>query len=125
MSDELLLSIWRYLLPVPQPIWRKEISGRTGSISASLSFMQPDHHRVHNFVVRELPKVGKPLPAGLIAQELDMPVERVVVILDDLESHMTFLYRNNQGAVSWAYPVTVERTPHRLTFSSGELLYAA
>jgi hypothetical protein len=38
---------------------------------------------------------------------------------------MTFVCRNAQGAVVWAYPVTVEPTPHRATFSTGEELYAA
>jgi hypothetical protein len=38
---------------------------------------------------------------------------------------MTFVFRNGQGAVVWAYPVTVERTPHHLVFGSGEQVYAA
>ena len=38
---------------------------------------------------------------------------------------MTFLFRNSQGAVTWAYPVTVEPTPHRVAFSTGEEVYAA
>ena len=44
---------------------------------------------------------------------------------DDLEKHLTFLFRNAAGAVTWAYPVTVEQTPHRIVLSSGEQLYAA
>ncbi len=42
-----------------------------------------------------------------------------------LEKHMTFVFRNEQGAVTWAYPVTVDRTPHRVAFSTGERVYAA
>ena len=38
---------------------------------------------------------------------------------------MTFLFRNPAGDVTWAYPVTVDQTPHQVTFSSGEKLYAA
>jgi len=38
---------------------------------------------------------------------------------------MTYLYRNARGEVTWAYPVTVDHTPHRVTFSSGEQIYAA
>ena len=30
-----------------------------------------------------------------------------------------------QGAVTWAYPVTVDQTPHHLTFNTGEKIYAA
>jgi hypothetical protein len=38
---------------------------------------------------------------------------------------MTFICRNDEGMAVWAYPVTVEKTPHRLTFSTGEQIYAA
>jgi len=49
----------------------------------------------------------------------------VNTILVDLEKYLFFLVRNGQGEVTWAYPITVEKTPHALTFSSGERLYAA
>ena len=49
----------------------------------------------------------------------------VNVLLDNLEKRKTFLYRNSDKNVVWAYPVTVEKTPHRVTFDSGEKLYAA
>jgi hypothetical protein len=87
--------------------------------------MSDDHHRIRDFVVTELPRIPRPLSAATIAEQLSMPVEKVTGILDDLEKHMTFLYRNPQGEVVWAYPVTVEKTPHRVTFNSGEQIYAA
>jgi len=49
----------------------------------------------------------------------------VNTILEDLERHMTFLFRNDDGAVIWAYPVTVDRTPHHVKLSTGEQVYAA
>jgi hypothetical protein len=49
----------------------------------------------------------------------------VVSILDDLEARMTFLFRGERGVVTWAYPVTVDQTPHRVTFGTGERIYAA
>jgi hypothetical protein len=52
-------------------------------------------------------------------------VERVVTILEDLERHMTFLFRNEQGEVVWAYPVTAETTRHLVTLSTGERVCAA
>jgi hypothetical protein len=87
--------------------------------------MSKEHHLVRNFVVREMPIAGEPLSPDYIAQKLDLPLERTKAILGELEKHMTFLFRNEQGAVIWAYPVTVERTPHHITFSTGEELYAA
>ena len=87
--------------------------------------MSEEHHRVRDFVVRELPRVGAPLTPEFIAQQLGLSLVRVVALLDELEQNMTYLFRNEEGAVAWAYPVTVDRTPHRVTFSSGEQVYAA
>ena len=87
--------------------------------------MTADHHKVRDFVVREMPRIAEPIPPGLIARSLDMDLADVVTLLDDLEKNLTFLYRNEHGAVTWAYPVTVERTPQLVRFSSGEEIYAA
>jgi hypothetical protein len=120
LDDSLLLGLWRYLLPIPRPIWQSQVSG-----DFDLDFMSEAHHAVRDFSVLELPRVGEPLTPEFIAQELGLSLPRVTSILDDLEAHMTFLFRNERGAVTWAYPVTVDRTPHRVTFSTGEQVYAA
>jgi hypothetical protein len=122
MTDEkLLLGLWRFMLPIPRAVWQTQIKGDV----AQLDFMSADHHRVRNYCVVELPRTGKPLAPEHIAGALDMPLKRLVPILDELEQHMTFLFRNSQGAVTWAYPVTVDVTPHRVTFGTGEQVYAA
>lgn len=120
MADNLLLGVSRYLLPIPRFIWQRQVRG-----DARLDFMSDDHHRVRDFVVTEIPKVGKPLSPAYIAQALGLPSDRLSVILDDLETHMTFLFRNPQGDVEWAYPVTAAGTPHHIAFSSGERSDAA
>jgi hypothetical protein len=120
MKDSLLLGVSRYLLPIPRFIWQRQVRG-----GANLDFMSADHHRVRDFVVTQIPKVGKPLSPDCIAQTLDLPPDRLSVILDDLEKHMTFLFRNPQGEVEWAYPVTAACTPHHIAFSSGERIDAA
>ncbi len=125
MDDSLLLGVWRYLMPVPRAIWQKQVAQNSLGAYSGLSFMSADHHFIRNFVVSELPRQCRPLTPEFIAQALEFPLDRVVEILDDLEKHMTFLYRSGGDAVTWAYPVTVERTPHKVTFSSGEKLYAA
>jgi hypothetical protein len=120
MKNSMLLGVSRYTLPIPRFIWQRQVSGE-----ANLDFMSPDHHRVRDFVVTEIPKVGKPLSPGYIAQALDLPADRLGVILDELEKHMTFLFRNPPGEVEWAYPVTAASTPHHVAFSSGERIDAA
>ncbi|MBW2264518.1 MAG: hypothetical protein JRG91_21340 [Deltaproteobacteria bacterium] len=125
MSNRLLKGFWKLMIPIPGPLWKSRIAAARKMIQANLAFMSEDHHAVRNFVVRELPTHGKPLPPTLIAERLDLDISRVKSILQELEEHMTFLFRNDDGHVAWAYPVTADETPHRLTFSSGETLYAA
>jgi hypothetical protein len=121
LDDSMLLGLSRTMLPIPRVIWKSQLP----KDRKALDFMTRDHHRIRDFVVMELPRVGKPLSPELIAQALDLPLAKVTGILGDLEQHMTFLFRNEQGAVVWAYPVTAQVTPHRMTFSTGEQIYAA
>lgn len=91
-----------------------------------LDFMTPDHHAVRNFVVVGLPRNhGRPLSPAQIAAALHFKVREVVGLLDDLERHLFFLVRDRHGDVSWAFPVSSDRTPHHLRFSTGERIYAA
>ena len=126
MNKSLLVGVWKYLLPVPRSVWQGQVAQSARHASeGGLAFMTEEHHQVRDFVVIELPRITRPLSATLIAERLNLPIEQVTTILADLERHMTFLYRNPQGDVTWAYPVTVDHTPHRVTFSSGEQIYAA
>src|SRR5579863_486743 len=91
-----------------------------------LGFMTPRHHAVRNFVVLELPRNhGRPLSPARIAAALRLEEALVIQLLDDLERHLFFLVRDRRGNVSWAFPVSSDRTPHRLRFSTGERIYAA
>ena len=91
-----------------------------------LSFMTPQHHAVRNFVVMELPRnQGRPLAPMQIAKSLRLDLRLTVRLLEDLEQHLFFLVRDGRGNVNWAFPVTSDRTPHRLRFSTGERIFAA
>ena len=125
MSEKILMGQGPQITSITREDWELGLSGVPPHVEARLNFMSEEHHLVRNFVVRELPIVGKPLSPEFIAQELNLPVFHTTGILDDLEKHLTFLFRNEQGAVTWAYPVTVDKTPHQITFSTGEQLYAA
>ncbi len=125
MNKNLLLGLWRHLVSIPAHLWRRQVHQSAAGSAHSLEFMTADHHAVRNLVVRELPRYGQPIPPEWIAERLYLPLERVKSILEELEHGLTFLFRNPQGEVTWAYPVTVDKTPHKITFSSGEKLYAA
>ena len=105
--------------------WEKTLSEIPKNTEAELTFMSGEHHMIRNFVVRELPRTGKPISPEFISQRLKLSIELVKNILDELEKNLTFLFRNKQDSVIWAYPVTVDKTPHHVTFSTGENLYAA
>ena len=125
MKNRIMIGFWRYMINLPPFVWEKEISKAKRKFEAELGFMSDEHRLVHHFVVKELPFAGEPLSPEVVANKVDLPVRRVSAILDDLEKHMTFLFRDNRGNVVWAYPVTVEKTPHHVTFNTGEELYAA
>ena len=126
MKDTMLIGKGENLLEVPAEVWRKHLASPQHHTVAMLSFMTGDHHLVRNFVVRELPRNhGKPLSPEDISQGIYLPLSRVTTILADLHKNLFFLVRTNTGEVSWAFPVTSDRTPHRLYFSSGEQTFAA
>ena len=125
MSSRVLVTVGRRIIPIPRLLWEWQVRRRAHRARARLRFMSERHHLVRDFAVRELPSIGEPLAPEVIANRLRLPVARVQSILDDLEKNMTFVCRNPQGAVAWAYPVTVEPTPHQVTFSTGEQLYSA
>lgn len=125
MDDWLKVGVWRHMLRVPPVVGRRRLAGLATRARAEVGALSEQHRMVHHSVVRELPRIGKPLTPPVIAENVHLPLARVVQILDELEAKKTFLFRNDQGAVLWAYPVTVEETPHRLSFKSGDRLYAA
>lgn len=125
MNNSILLGLDRFMLRIPRSVWQQEIVRSERAAKASIEFMTDEHHRVRDFVVRELPRIAEPVSPEVIGQSLNLEPDVLVPILDELEQKLTFLFRNQLGSVTWAYPVTVEKTPHSITFSSGEQIYAA
>ena len=126
MDEKILMVEGSNISEISRKKWAHEIQEHvTRQIKSALNFMSEDHHKVRNFVVEELPRLGKKLPPEIIAENVGLAVDDVNRILEELEKHLTFLFRNEQGDVVWAYPVTVDITPHRAIFSTGEKINAA
>jgi hypothetical protein len=125
MDGKVLLGRGKQIIEMSEVAWKQYLEHASEHSHAMLRFMTEQHHHVRYFAVRELMITGKPLSPGLISERLGILPERVKMILDELEKKLFFLARDEQGAVIWAYPVTVEPTPHRLNFSTGERLYGA
>ena len=125
MEEKILLGQDRQIDEVPRSMWEQHLDQIPLHIRTRLNFMTDAHHQVRNFVVTELVDRQKPIEPGVISEELKLPLQQVNFILEELERKLFFLVRNEQGAVAWAYPVTVELTSHRLVFNGGERLYGA
>jgi hypothetical protein len=125
MSATILRGVASDLIEKPEATWKEHLAQAPGEYQKLLRFMSEDHHRVRYHVVEELPRSGQPLAPGTLAGALGLPETRVEAILEELERKLFFLVRDEHGAVSWAFPVTVTETPHHLHFSTGERLDAA
>ncbi len=125
MSEDILVGHDLEISSLPRQTWEKELAEAPARIRETLDFMSNDHHLVRNHVVRELPRLGRPMRSLEISQALGLSLPRTEQILTDLEKQLFFFVRNHNGNVSWAFPVTVDRTAHHLVFSTGERLDAA
>lgn len=122
---KVLLGFKHSILPIPWWLFRRIVPLEVRKTKSKLGGLSDEKRRLHHFVVRELPRYGKPMPPEYISAELKMDMNRVVEILDDLEQRLIFLFRSRGREVVWAYPVTAEPTQHRIDFSSGEKFWAA
>ncbi len=125
MNETVLIGRGRKIQSMPRRQWEEHLSKVPQAMKIRLSFMTRQHHLVRYFVVRSLSRIGTPIPPELIAATLKIPMSRVKAILGELEERLFFLVRDERGHVSWAYPVTADKTRHSLNFSTGEQIYAA
>ncbi len=125
MEEKILIGRDQEILEIPQATWKQGLAHIPQHSQSRLSFMTHAHHRIRYFVVEEMVNTQKPIEPEFISEGLNMPLDLVKPILEELERNLFFLVRNDQGAVAWAFPVTVEDTPHKMVFRGGERLYGA
>ena len=125
MSKHVILGKGDRFENLPQEAWKKHVIMESQHIPAVLDFMTDEHHRVRILVVKKIAQTGSPVSPAEISEILTLPQTKVIDLLDELEKHLFFLVRNSAGNVSWAFPVTAEKTPHKLTFDTGEKINAA
>jgi hypothetical protein len=119
------LGFRRHMIPLPWALVQRAVRRSSEKTGEKLGGLDAEQRRVHQFVVRDLPRLAAPMRPEHIVNALQMPLARVVEILDELERRLVFLFRPGGRDVVWAYPVTVAETPHHLEFSTGERLDAA
>jgi hypothetical protein len=125
MSGQIIIGVGRELRTVPDEDFQNAMKHLPERTASRLAFMSADHHVVRDFAVREMPRQKQPLSPRQIARVTGFDVSHVTAILEDLERNLFFLVRDANGNVSWAFPITTHRTPHRLSFSGGEKTFGA
>jgi hypothetical protein len=125
MTDSMLIGINRFMFNMPGFAWRRAVDAEAAKARKHLGFMTPEHHLIRNFVVMEIARTGRPLSPVYISESLGIAMKLTGEIIDELERRMTFLFRNEQGEVVWAYPVTAEKTSHTVRLNTGEEFSAA
>lgn len=124
LGDVVLIGGGRDLGTIPGSAFHEAVVGLPARMGLRRAFMTEPHSRVREYVVREM-RAGDPLTPQGIASATDLSVPTVVQLLADLERNLFFLVRAEDGAVTWAFPVTAEPTRHLLKLPGEELLYAA
>jgi hypothetical protein len=77
------------MIPVPAVIRQRILLGKARKERGRLGSIRSEaHHLVHDFVTREIPHLGEPISPEFIGQQLKLPVDRVNVILEELELTM-------------------------------------
>jgi len=113
-EDSVLIGRGANIDRIPADHWKGHVAAATERISSRLAFMTEEHHLVRRYAVKGIAQRSRPLTEAEISRQLRLSRPRVHQILDELESRLFFLVRDSAGAVSWAYPFTVEETPHRI-----------
>jgi hypothetical protein len=124
MFERVLLGVGQRMIPVPEWLFRPMVQRDTRKL-ARRPDLEPDERRVQHFAVREIPRRREPIAPEVFAEELDLSLDEVSLILDELERRMTFLCRKGGENVNWAYPVTSEQTPHQVRIDGGAAFSAA
>ena len=125
VANMMLIRLKRFGVRVPKVLWRRIIDAEARRGKSRAEWFTEDHHRVRDFVVTEIGRTGEPVDVEQIAATCGISKQRALVIIEELEKGMTFLFRTDRDAVDWAYPVTARRTPHRVQLDSGERFFAA
>ena len=125
LKREAFIGIWRFMIPLPQALIKKDISKMADAICRKTADVSDEERKVHRFVVMTMTETNEPVTLEYIAEKLDMPLDRVRDVVDKLEEMKVFFYRYNSQGINWAYPVTSENVVHKMAFSTGEQCNAA
>ena len=76
MKEYVLTGEGHRFTEIPRATWEQHVAQAPQDISKRLSFMTKTHHLIRYFVVRKLPRIGKPISPELISEELNMSLSK-------------------------------------------------
>ena len=125
LKHKLYMGFRGFLLRIPPLLSEKGARKGEKGARANADSLSKEERRVHHFVVMKMAVAKSPITTDLISDDLEMPNDKVIEIIEKLESLKTFIYRTDGKGIDWAYPLSLENTGFKMTASSGEQFYAA
>ena len=125
LSKKAYMGIWRFMIPIPKFMIKRDVKQMANAICRATVDVSEEERRVHRFVVTTMTDTNEPVTPEHISEKLDIPIDRVIVIVDKLEKLKVFFYRYDNEGINWAYPVTSESNNYKMTFNTGEQCTAA
>ena len=80
MREWLKAGVWRHMIRLPPMIGTRRVGQLADRARGEVGALSEEHRAVHHFVVRELPRVGAPLPPQLVAESLNLRLAHVDMI---------------------------------------------
>jgi len=114
-----------FMMKIPPLLSEKGARKGEKGAKANADSLTIEERRVHHFVVMKMAVAKSPITTDLISDDLEMPNDKVIEIIEKLESLKTFIYRTDGKGIDWAYPLSLENTGFKMTASTGEQFYAA
>jgi hypothetical protein len=115
-----LLGFSRWTLSVPSLFRERQMAAVIQDFDRGLRGLTDDHRLVHRLLVLWLIKTKRPAEIIEVAEKMKLTIDRAAEIIAGLDRNTGLLRRNTDGAVTGAYPVTLDKERGRLVLSTGD-----
>jgi hypothetical protein len=120
MNKGELLGFSRWTLSVPSLFRERQMEAVVQDFDRGLQGLTDDHRLVHRLVVLWLIKTKRPVEVIEAAEKMKLTIDHTAEIIGELDRNTGLLRRNADGAVTGAYPVTLDKERGRLVLSTGD-----
>ncbi len=120
MNKGELLGFSRWILSVPSLFRERQMAAVIRDFDRGLRGLSDDHRLVHRRLVLWLIKSKRPVEVIEAAEKMKLTIDCTAEIIAGLDRNTGLLQRNADGAVTGAYPVTLDQTRGRLILATGD-----